>query len=85
MHWPAVCQVLQLLFFSLFHAHFFYSCRGKYTMLERDYSDNVDAVAGKRADCKELTCSLSSQVQVLLKMICSIAMMKTTMAEIGCV
>ena len=54
-------------------------------MLERDYSDNVDAAARTRADgdCKVLECSLPPPVQALLKTICSIAMMKSAMADIG--
>jgi hypothetical protein len=52
-------------------------------MLERDYSDNVDPVVHTRDDSKALVCSLTSQVQLLLTTICSVAMMKSTMAEIG--
>ena len=79
----AVRQALRLPPAPRSCAHALCSVRGKYTMLERDYSDNVDAAAPTRADCKELACSLPSQLQVLLKTICSIAMMKTAMAEIG--
>ena len=52
-------------------------------MLERDYSDNLDPVVHTRDDSKALVCSLTSQVQLLLTTICSVAMMKSTMAEIG--
>jgi hypothetical protein len=52
-------------------------------MLERDYSDNVDPVVHTRDASKALVCSLTSQVQLLLTTICSVAMMKSTMAEIG--
>lgn len=52
-------------------------------MLERDYSGNANDAAPVGSDAKLLLCSLPSQVQTLLKTICSIAMMKATMTEIG--
>ena len=52
-------------------------------MLERDYSGNANGAAPVGSDAKLLLCSLPSQVQTLLKTICSIAMMKATMTEIG--
>jgi hypothetical protein len=84
-------QVLMLLLLLLpppphtWVCHTSCSHRGKYTMLERDYSDSVDAAARTRADgdCKVVECCLPPPVQALLKTICSIAMMKSTMADIG--
>jgi hypothetical protein len=52
-------------------------------MLERDYSEHVDREARVRCDSKDIVCSLASSVQLLLKTICSVSMMKATMAEIG--
>ena len=77
------CQVSLLPSSHQLRAHIFHSFRGKYTMLERDYSGNANGAAPVGSDTKLLLCSLPSQVQTLLKTICSIAMMKATMTEIG--
>jgi hypothetical protein len=62
---------------------FLLSIRGKYTMLERDYSDSAHPQAPSGAEAKARVCTLPLQLQLLLNTICSIAMMKAAMSEIG--
>jgi hypothetical protein len=52
-------------------------------MLERDYSDNPHPQALSGAEAKTRVCTLPPQLQLLLSTICSIAMMKAAMSEIG--
>ena len=52
-------------------------------MLERDYTEVVHPATLSRVESTARVCSLPPQVQFLLNTICSIAMMKTAMTEIG--
>jgi poly [ADP-ribose] polymerase len=58
---------------------------GKYTLIERDYSDQTDEKACEQPEQEKLLppSQLSPSVQELIKLLCDIRMMKKSMMEVG--